>query len=710
MKTPLDNDLNEVYEAFNQKHDQLRVSLMASLPSTSTQHKQRSKFAHIGAFIGGTIMRNKITKLTAAVVVIIAVLVGMHWIGSSIDGTSLAFGEVLENLARVQTLHARLITNGKEAEVWAKRPNMLRFDYTDGKYEISNGPTIWVVDFKNNKATQKPSWYYKDAQRRGIDVLDTLISMKYTDNFSGFFSEGPTRQIKKNNKLHDVYQMKLDEYGDRIEFEALVDSEMHLIETMKIEIYEAAKLLQSFELSILDYDQPIPDSMFVFEPSEGMQVIIKEPDDSESVPAHTEGSTLSGRIIWASSRKPVTGARLTFWGGRIERTPEGKSKDKFFVRAETNRNGYWQITGAPAGSVEMSVRSWEFEWPAVPTFTSNADSPLHPRIVVDGQSEYSGLNFKVYKPKDLYARITVDVTDEDGHPIEGASGHLQYAETWGMHQHVEAIPRKRQFSGPDGKFDAANIWPSVRPVKLSVGPRDSNCPYPIRSVFTEPFIIQPKQHYHFDIVLSYKREMTVKVIDSDYKPLEGVSVSILDQHAAPFFPLRARDPAEVLFTDSDGLADVSGMFPGEDIIIALKRLDSQQPNPRKPLAFACVPAMAPLNREKPIVEVIFDDRPIIVQGSLALDSMVDSALVFIRVTGEPGDKSSMMVLRTKVDENGKFILQGVPAGKIRICCSSYHIGHNNRRDEGSITTEPGNSYTVEFTEQGLQLIEQKANP
>jgi hypothetical protein len=151
------------------------------------------------------------------------------------------------------------------------------------------------------------------------------------------------------------------------------------------------------------------------------------------------------------------------------------------------------------------------------------------------------------------------------------------------------------------------------------------------------------------------------------------------------------------------------MFPGEDSIIALKRLDSQQPDPRKPLAFACVPATAPLDREKPIVEVIFDDRPIIVQGSFALDSMVDSALVFVRVTGEPGDKSCMMVLRTKVDENGKFILQGVPAGKIRICCS-YLIGQDSRRDEGTITTEPGNSYTVEFAEQGLQLIEQKANP
>ena len=655
------------------------------------------------------IMRSKITKLAAAAVVIIAVMAGMHWIGSSIDGTSLAFGEVLENLARVQTLHAKLNTNGKEAEVWAKRPNMLRFDYTDGKYEISNGPTIWVVDVKNNKATQKASWYYKDAQGRGIDVLDALVSMEYTDNFSGFFSEGPTRQIKKDNKLYDVYQMKLDEYGDRIEFEALVDSETHIIHLMKLELYETTQLTQSFELSILDYDQPIPDSTFIFKPDEGMQVVVKEPEDSEQVPTQIDGSTLSGRIIWASSRKPVAGARLTFSGGRRERTPEGKSKHTYFVRAETNRNGYWQITGAPAGGISMSVRSWEFEWPAMPTFTTNVGSPLQPRIVVDGQSEYSGLNFKVYKPKDLYARITINVKDEDGHPIEGASALLQYAGDgmWGMHQHVYATPRKRQFSGPDG-FDNANIWPSVRPVKLSVGPRGPDCPYPIRSVFTEPFIIQPKQHYHFDIVLPYKRKMAVKIVDSDHKPLEGVSVSVLSQKALPIYPLPGRN-SEILFTDSHGMADVSGMFPGEDIIIALKRLDPTQPDPEKPLAFACIPATAPLDRNKPIVKVIFDDRPIIVQGGFALDSKVDSAWVFVRVTGEPGDTSSMMVLRTKVDENGKFILQGVPAGKIRICCS-FRIGQESRRDEGSITTKPGNRYIVEFTEQGIQLIEQKTDP
>ena len=647
-------------------------------------------------------------KLAAAAVIIIAAMIGIIYFCDSIGMTSPAFGEVLEKLARIQTLHAKLITNGKEAEVWAKRPNMLRFNYADGNYEISKGTTIWIVDVKNNKATQKPSWYYKDAQQRGIDVLDALVNMEYTDNFSGFFSEGPVKRIKKGNKSFDVYQMKFEEYDDRIDFEAIVDSEILLIKSMKIKLYDTDQLVQSFELNILDYDKQIPDSTFVFKPSEGMQVVVEEPEATEATPIQTEGSTLSGRIIWASSRKPVSGARLTFRGGRTERTPDGKSRHKYFVRAETDRNGEWQITGAPAGSIRMSVRSWEFEWPAMPTFTTNVVSPLHPTIIVDGQSEYSNLNFKVYKPKDLFARIKINVKDENGNPVEGASAFLQYAEAWVMHQHVYATPRKRQFSGPDGKFDNASIWPSIRPVKLSVSPRDPNCPYPIRGIYTEPFIIEPKQHHNFDIVLPYKREISVKVVDFDHKPLEGIAVSVLDQNAFPIFPLRARDPAEILFTDSDGLADVSGMFPGENIIIALKRLDAQQPDPGKPLAFACIFATAPKNRDKPIVEFTFDERPITVQGSIALDSKVDSAWIFIKVTDKPGD-NSLMVLRTKVDENGKFILQGVPAGKIRICYSC-RIGQDGKRGEGTITTEPGNNYTVKLTEKGLQLIDQKTNP
>jgi len=104
MKTPSDNDLNKVYEAFNQKHDDLRQTLMASLADRSKQHKKTSRIAHIKAFVGDTIMKSKITKLAAAAVIIIAVLLGVHYLGVSPDGTSVAWADVLENMEAAQTV------------------------------------------------------------------------------------------------------------------------------------------------------------------------------------------------------------------------------------------------------------------------------------------------------------------------------------------------------------------------------------------------------------------------------------------------------------------------------------------------------------------------------------------------------------------------------------------------------------------------------
>ena len=84
MKTPLDNDLIKVYESFNQNHNNLRQTLMASLPEHSKQHTRAGRISHALAFTGGTIMRSKITKLAAAAAIIMIVLVGLHRLGGSI--------------------------------------------------------------------------------------------------------------------------------------------------------------------------------------------------------------------------------------------------------------------------------------------------------------------------------------------------------------------------------------------------------------------------------------------------------------------------------------------------------------------------------------------------------------------------------------------------------------------------------------------------
>ena len=142
MKTPLDNDLNKVYEAFNQNHNHLRQTLMASLPKSIKQHKRAGRIHHALAFTGGTIMRSRITKLAAAAVIIIAVMVGINYIGGSPDGASVAWADVLANVEAARTvMYIYEVESGDVKEVFKtriKEPYLLRLDVIESpsKYKV----------------------------------------------------------------------------------------------------------------------------------------------------------------------------------------------------------------------------------------------------------------------------------------------------------------------------------------------------------------------------------------------------------------------------------------------------------------------------------------------------------------------------------------------------------------------------------------------
>ncbi|MHC4693710.1 MAG: hypothetical protein ACYS67_13290 [Planctomycetota bacterium] len=143
MKTPLDNDLKKAYELFNQKHDQLRESLMASLAGTSKQHKQRSKFAYIGAFIGDTIMKNKITKFATAAVIIIAVILGLNFIGGP-NKSGLAFAEVVRPILTARTVVFNVIM-GEGENVPITRVMNMGTQRFRGEVLSPDGKTVQVI-------------------------------------------------------------------------------------------------------------------------------------------------------------------------------------------------------------------------------------------------------------------------------------------------------------------------------------------------------------------------------------------------------------------------------------------------------------------------------------------------------------------------------------------------------------------------------------
>jgi len=143
MKTPLDNDLNKAYEAFNQNHNNLRQSLMASLSDRPEQHKRAGRFNHALASIGDTIMRSRITKLAAAAVIIIAACVVIPQFGESVDSSTIAWADVVTHVGQVDYVHMYYFKSRKgdffrQFEGWYDSDKMVLYGnggetYDDGK-------------------------------------------------------------------------------------------------------------------------------------------------------------------------------------------------------------------------------------------------------------------------------------------------------------------------------------------------------------------------------------------------------------------------------------------------------------------------------------------------------------------------------------------------------------------------------------------------
>jgi len=122
MNERLDNDLNEAYEAFHQNHDVLREALLNALPEHATEPKRVHPPSPVHRCLRGPIMNSRMTKLAIAAAILIAALLGIHFLGISPDGTSVAWADVLAQMDAAQTITFTFDCEGKQEDdlCWVK--------------------------------------------------------------------------------------------------------------------------------------------------------------------------------------------------------------------------------------------------------------------------------------------------------------------------------------------------------------------------------------------------------------------------------------------------------------------------------------------------------------------------------------------------------------------------------------------------------------
>ena len=108
------------------------------------------------------IMKSRITKLAAAAVIIIAVIIGIHQLGGSLDGTSVAFAEVLEVIVVAETASFDVALSSslgndepQTSHLDCMAPSKIRQTMADGNVNIADYEKhkAVILDVQNKEAT-----------------------------------------------------------------------------------------------------------------------------------------------------------------------------------------------------------------------------------------------------------------------------------------------------------------------------------------------------------------------------------------------------------------------------------------------------------------------------------------------------------------------------------------------------------------------------
>jgi hypothetical protein len=303
MKTPLDNDLNEVYEAFNRDHDQLRQTLMASLPHRSKQHKKISWTTDILQFMKGTILRNGATKIVTAAVIIIAISLGIVLFDKSVS-SAYAIAQTIEALENVTTVHViGTDWDGNRYEAWNKinpetgKSEWVCIDQTPHGYKIASRPDgscVWdensdVVRYSNKPVASNDFRYSQVFEQ----IAEKMVELNENEKI--------TIQTEKNS-IYDKPLIVIHVVTNIQDYRIYVDPESKLPVRLYFDRADNMKQIAK-TVDEIHYNEPLPEGMFDFEvPTEWYRdwSLLDDPTKGITIGdlTHEQGAIKTAREYW----------------------------------------------------------------------------------------------------------------------------------------------------------------------------------------------------------------------------------------------------------------------------------------------------------------------------------------------------------------------------------------------------------------------------
>jgi outer membrane lipoprotein-sorting protein len=170
------------YKTSADAHDRVLGNVLEALD----EHEKR-KSGVIKPEIWRTIMNSRTTKFAAAAAIIIAVLIGLHYLVGPIAGTSTVFADVAEQLHKARTLLYTVTTStavegmpDMRMEIAFKEPGYMRMTMPGGYISVMDciqGKALSIIPERKQFIEMDMSNLPDDVGRRQFDAIERLRTL-----------------------------------------------------------------------------------------------------------------------------------------------------------------------------------------------------------------------------------------------------------------------------------------------------------------------------------------------------------------------------------------------------------------------------------------------------------------------------------------------------------------------------------------------------
>jgi outer membrane lipoprotein-sorting protein len=328
MKTPLDNDLNKVYESFNQDHDHLRDKLMASLFARSGKRKGIRLINLLKLFIRGDTMKVRIAKLAAAAVIITAVFAGLYLFVGPVNIASVGWADVLKNVEAARTvMYIREFESSKEKEVVETRIMEPYHSRTDviayhSRIDVTGNDTMYKVAIRNTKLNKNLLLYPNTKMAViGDDDVSPGDEIRAYERLKRDFRDGTEKnlgRVKLNGR--DTICFEISSQNKKITVWADPSNALPIqIEEISEENGDRRKVL----MSDIKFDMEFDEQLFSLTPPADYSLLDLETQQLQTPFELTEKHLIEGLAVYP---KYLDGKFCTWYMGGRPKTEEVKRK------------------------------------------------------------------------------------------------------------------------------------------------------------------------------------------------------------------------------------------------------------------------------------------------------------------------------------------------------------------------------------------------